>query len=148
MNYRTRVTRLLFGTNRQGALLTVGIGILLGLTAWLAYPVLEEGYALWPTSLVDWAFVLGYTLLAAGVAFDRAGLLAAWWVNIPAHVAMGHYVYSDGFVILPFRSDFLSYLVIATMIAFLYGTLGYIFGVLSRWGFNRSDSTRGKSVDR
>lgn len=137
MDYRTQLTRHLCGTNRQGTILTVGIGLLFGLGAWLAYPILGEEYWPLPRSVMDWVFVLGFILLAAGVAFDRAGFLAAWWVNIPAHVAMSHYVYSSGFVVLPFRSDFLSYLYIATMIAFVYGVLGYLIGRASWWAIHR-----------
>lgn len=137
VNYRTHFVRVLFGNNRQVSILTVGSGLLLGLGAWLGYPILGVSYWLWPTSLTDWAFILGFILLAAGVSFERGGLLAAWWVNIPTHVAISHYVYSGTFVVLPFRNDFLSYLVISAEIAFLYGVIGYFLGMVSRWVFNR-----------
>ena len=78
MGLRSRCRRLLIGTNRQGAVLTVGIGLLFGVATWLLYPILGVEYWLWPSSLDEWAFAFGFVLLAAGIAFDRAGLLAAW----------------------------------------------------------------------
>lgn len=104
----------------------------------MTYPLFGFDYWPMPHSPMDWVFVFGFVILAAGVAFDRAGFLAAWWVNIPAHVAMSHYVYSSGFVHLPFQNDFLSYLVIAAMIAFVYGVLGYFIGQAGRWWFDRA----------
>lgn len=142
MDFLAQLTRLLVGTNRRGVLLTVASGPLLEVGAWLGYPLLGEEYWLMPHSVIDWVFVVGFVGLAAGVAYGCAGFLAAWWVNIPSHVAMSHYVYSDGFVVLPFRNDVLSYLVIAGMIAFVYAVLGYGLGIASRWAFRTTCSDR------
>lgn len=140
MAYRTHLARLLVGSNRRASLLTVGIGILFGVGAWLGYPILGVSYWLLPSSLIDWAFVFSFIFLAAGVAFDRAGFLAAWWVNHPAHIAISHYYFTfhGTLVVLPFESDFLSYLVISAPITCMYGILGYLIGRASRWTLDRS----------
>jgi|GEM_PF-3087284 len=135
MHYREAGALVLFGTSRQNSLLATGSGILLGVSVWLLDPILGVEYWLWPSSLVDWAVVAGSVLLVAGVTFDRAGLLAACWVNFPAHVAFAHHHYSQtGFVVLPFQNDLLSYALISAQIAVFYGLLGYLLGTASRWG--------------
>ena len=148
MNYQEDVDQVLFGTYRQIALLATGISILLGVGVWLIYPTLGVEYWLWPSSLIDWTFVIGFIFLAAGVAFYRAGLLAACWVSFPAHVALAHFYYSQhGFVILPFQNDLLSYALISAMIAIFYGLIGYFLGTVSRWGIDRSSFSNPKVVD-
>lgn len=149
MSCHAKLDRVLFGTDRRASILAIGAGVLLGLGAGLAYPLLGVEYWLGLLTLIDWLFFGTFTLIAAGIAFERAGLLASWWVNYPAHVAISYYYYgfqSGTFVVLPFENEFLFYLVISAAIAFLYGSLGYFLGTVGRWGVDRSRSTDGRAV--
>lgn len=150
MNYQERVARLLFGSNRQGVLVATAIGILLGVGAWLIYPMLGVEYWLWPSSLIDWGFVVGFVLLATGVAFYRSGLLATWWMSFPAHVVLAHYFYysQSGFVVLPFQNDLLSFALISATIALFYGLVGYLLGTVSRWGKGHTTFSSPETVER
>ena len=69
-------------------------------------------------------------------------------MTLPAHVAISYYVFSGSFVVLPFRSDLLSFLVISAPIALLYGGIGYALGTVSRWGVDRAATTDGDLIDR
>lgn len=137
MNNRERAGRVLFGSNRRGALLVVGLAILLGVGTWLVYPVLGLRYWLLPASLVDWAFVFGFLLLPAGVAFTRAGLLASLWVDIPTHVVTRYYFYNyygGRIVVFGYTgSRTVDIILVSGLIAVLYGLMGYLLGTAIRW---------------
>ena len=118
------------------------------MAVWGIYPIFDVKYWLWPSSLIDWGFVFGFIFLAAAVTLYGSGLLAAWWVSFPAHVTLAHYVYSqNGFVVLPFQNDLLSYVVISAAIASIYAVVGYLLGIVCRWVIDRPTFNRSEGVD-
>lgn len=139
MTHISDVRKILFGANRQATLLALGLGGVLGPGAWIAEPLLGVSYWWWPTSPMDWAFVVCFILLATGVAFYRSGFLAACWVSFPAHIVYAHYFYADqfGFVALPIQNDLLFYVLISATFAVFYATIGFLLGTVSRWGRNQ-----------
>jgi hypothetical protein len=150
MNYRDAAVRFCFGRNRRGALLATGLGILVGGVVWLLIWGFDIRY--WPGLHfgVNWAFVGGFVLLSAGVAFFRAGLLAAWWVSFPAHIALTHAQWwaERDFWTLPFQNNFLSFTVIAAEIALVYGLIGLLLGTVGRWVIPPSPVFREQATDR
>lgn len=145
MTYRDRAGRLLIGSNASGALLVVGGAILVGVCTWLVYPVLGVEYWVRPTSLAEWVLLGGFLLVPAGVAVIRGGLLAALWVNIPAHVVIGFYYFIDQsgrIVVFGYTgSRSVDIIVVSGVIAVLYGATGYLLGSVIWWSTRWSPLT-------
>ena len=146
VNHLEWAGRILFGSNRRGALLVLGLAVLLGLGTWLIYPILGVSYWLMPASLVDWAFISGFLLLPAGVASTRAGLLASLWVNIPTHVVIGYHFYNyrgGGIVVFGYTgSRTADIILVSGLIAVIYGFVGYLLGTAIRWSKGRLALTK------
>lgn len=119
----------------------------MGVGTWLVYPVLGLRYWLLPAYLVDWAFVFGFLLLPAGVAFSRAGLLASLWVDIPPpHVVTGYYFYNyygGRIVVFGYSgSRTVDIILVSGLIAVMYGLMGYLLGTAIRWSKCRLTLTK------
>ena len=146
MNHLEWAGRVLFGSNRRGALLALELAVLLGLCTWLVYPILDVSYWLMPASLVDWAFIFGFLFLPAGVASARAGLLASLWVNIPTHVVLGYHFYNyqgGGIVVFGYAgSRTADIILVSGLIAVIYGFVGYLLGTAIRWSKGRLALTK------
>jgi hypothetical protein len=128
-----RVRRVLLGSDQESARTAAALGVVVGLAAWTLRRLAGVSYWWWPTLPADWTFVACFVLLAAGVAYDRAGVLAACWVTFPAHVVYAHHFYAShsGFLVLPLQHDVFSVLA-SVPFAVLYGTVGYFLGATSR----------------